>query len=206
MDGIWCKPLNSGPPTLIGVLCSPRARSVLMCAASWTEATQPRRLHIQSKSQACRPLGSPMNTQGSHEHQDTESTNKKRSAINPNNQHKIHEEKGNIRVSSCSMSGLIQWLKGFQTRSYFSSLAAAGSRHILAKRPFKKLKCLMFFFFFWLVLNEVMLNWASEGNTLHLSEVAPSSSQRLSSSTSFSNPPPTSILLADVHTKSCSLR
>lgn len=46
------------------------------------------------------------------------------------------------------------------------------------------------FFFFLVVLNEVMLNWASEENTLHLSEVAQSSSRRLSSSTSFSIPHP----------------
>lgn len=44
--------------------------------------------------------------------------------------------------------------------------------------------------FFLVVLNEVMLNWASEENTLHLSEVAQSSSRRLSSSTSFSIPHP----------------
>lgn len=34
----------------IGVLCSPRAAPVLMCAASWTTVTQPWRLHIQSEA------------------------------------------------------------------------------------------------------------------------------------------------------------
>lgn len=44
---------------------------------------------------------------------------------------------------------------------------------------------------FLVVLNEVMLKWASEENTLHLSVVAQSSSsQRLSSSTSLSIPHP----------------
>lgn len=54
------------------------------------------------------------------------------------------------------------------------------------------------FFLSVLVLNQVMPKQTSEANTLHLSEVAQGSSERLSSAASHSIPP--SILQADMHT------
>lgn len=74
---------------LIGVLCSPRACSVLMCAASWTAVTQPQWLHILSKSKASRfLLGSLINTQELHE----ERENKLHYLFKGSNLLNIHEE------------------------------------------------------------------------------------------------------------------
>lgn len=64
-------------PILIGVLCSPRARRVLMCAASWTAVTQPGRQRIQNKSEASRfPLGSLVDSPELRERCKVERTNK----------------------------------------------------------------------------------------------------------------------------------
>lgn len=76
---------------LIGILWSPRAHPVLMCAASWTAATQPGQQCIPCESKACRPSTglSLMNTQELHEQHDKE-RNKLHFLVKPSNPHKIH--------------------------------------------------------------------------------------------------------------------